>query len=81
MTTVDLPSGEQVGRGSVLQRKGVGRLSRAMEEMGSAVMYLCGITPQEAARRREVGLEEEEREEQEASQSKVSAWMKTVACS
>ncbi|KAI0245803.1 hypothetical protein BJV78DRAFT_1277371 [Lactifluus subvellereus] len=51
-------------------------MATAMDEMNSVLMFLQGITPQEAANRREKRMEEELKA-QEASQSKVMEWMKT----
>ena len=50
----------------------------AMDEMNMVLMYLSGITPEEAAIRREKRLEEEEKMAQEAGRSKVLEWVDTV---
>jgi hypothetical protein len=52
-------------------------MAKTMDELNSVLMHLQGITPQEAANRREKQLKEEEQKAQEASQSKVIEWMKT----
>jgi hypothetical protein len=50
----------------------------AMDELNMVLMYLSGITPEEAAIRREKRLEEEEQLAQEAGRGKVMEWMDTV---
>lgn len=47
---------------------------KAMDDMNLALMLIQGITPQEAAKRREKQREEEELKVQEASRSKVMEW-------
>jgi hypothetical protein len=49
-------------------------LAKAMDRLSRFVMYLQGITPEEAAERRQKKIEEEERVAQEASRSKVIEW-------
>jgi hypothetical protein len=52
-------------------------LAKAMDELNMVLMYVtCGITPEEAAERRQKEIEQEERAAQEASRSKVMEWMK-----
>ena len=53
-------------------------MAKAMDELNIALMFVSGITPQEAADRREKQMEEEELKAQEASRSKVTEWMKTT---
>ncbi|KAK2464782.1 hypothetical protein APHAL10511_003200 [Amanita phalloides] len=53
-------------------------LIEAMDDMNFLLMYLSGISPEEAAMRKIKREEEEERLAQEASRSKVTEWMKTV---
>lgn len=56
-----------------------GVLVKAMDEMNSLIRFLQqGVTPQEAASRREKRMEEEELKAQEAGRSKVMEWMKTT---
>jgi len=50
----------------------------AMDELDMVLMYLSGITPEEAAIRREKRLEEEEQMAQEAGRRKVMEWIDTV---
>jgi hypothetical protein len=50
----------------------------AMDELNMVLMYLSGITPEEAAIRREKRLEEEEKMAQEAGRRKVTEWIDTV---
>ena len=50
----------------------------AMDELNMVLMYLSGITPEEAAIRREKRLEEEEKMAQEAGRRKVMEWVDTV---
>jgi hypothetical protein len=52
-------------------------MATAMDKLNSVLMSLQGITPQEAANRREKRMEEEELRAQEASRRKVMEWMKT----
>lgn len=56
-------------------------IGAAMDELNAVLMYLEGITPQEAANRREKRMEEEELKAQAASRSKVMEWMKTTTVS
>jgi hypothetical protein len=49
----------------------------AMDELNMVLMYLSGITPEEAAIRREKRLEEEEQMAQEAGRRKVMEWIET----
>jgi len=51
---------------------------KAMEELDMIFMYLRGITPEEAAIRREKRLKEEEQVAQEAGRRKVMGWIDTV---
>ncbi|KAK2464795.1 hypothetical protein APHAL10511_003213 [Amanita phalloides] len=53
-------------------------LIEAMDEMNFLLMYLSGISPEEAAMRKIKREEEEKCLAQEASRSKVTEWMKTV---
>ena len=53
-------------------------MEKAMEEVDMIFMYLRGITPEEAAIRREKRLEEEEQMAQEAGRRKVMEWIDTV---
>ena len=55
-------------------------MTRAMDNMNSALMSIHGITPQQAANRREE-LMEEELMFQEASRIKVVEWRKTTEVS
>lgn len=52
-------------------------MAKAMDELNLDLMNLQGITPQEAANRREKQMEEEKQKAQEINQSKVTEWMKT----
>ena len=52
-------------------------MAGAMDNMNSALMFIHGITPQQAANRREE-LKEEELKFQEASRIKVVKWRKTT---
>jgi hypothetical protein len=58
-------------------RRGDG-MAKAMDDLNSFLMAIQGITPQEAAKRREKWLREEELKAQEASRSKVVEWMNTA---
>ena len=49
-------------------------LSKAMDTLSMHLMYIHGITPEEAAERRQKKIEQEERAAQEASRSKVMEW-------
>ena len=53
-------------------------MAEAMDELNLVLMRLSGIMPEEAAERREKQMEEEELKVQEASQIKVTEWMKTT---
>lgn len=50
-------------------------MEEAMDELNMLLMYLSGITPEEAAIRGEKRLEEEEQMAQEAGRRKVMEWM------
>ena len=54
------------------------RLVKAMDELNMILMYLNGISPQEAAKRWEKRVEQEAWIAQEASRPKVLEWMKTM---
>jgi hypothetical protein len=54
------------------------RLVKGMNELNTVLMYLNGVSPQEAANLSKKRLEEEERIAQEASRSKVMEWMTAV---
>ena len=57
------------------RRRDESDLSRAMDELNMVLMYVTrGITPKEAAERRQKEIEEEERAAQEASRNKVMEW-------
>jgi hypothetical protein len=57
------------------RRRDDGDLSRAMDELNMVLMYVTrGITPNEAAERRQKEIEQEERAAQEAGRSKVMEW-------
>jgi hypothetical protein len=53
-------------------------MAKAMDDLNAFLMFVRGITPEEAAKRREKRMEEEELKAQEASRSKVMEWMKTT---
>ncbi|KAH9174872.1 hypothetical protein EDB89DRAFT_1948327 [Lactarius sanguifluus] len=53
-------------------------MAKAMDDMNAVLMFVRGITPEEAAKRREKRMEEEELKAQEASRSKVMEWMGTT---
>ncbi len=53
-------------------------MEEAMDELNMVLMYLSGITPEEAAIRREKQLEEEKQMAQEAGRRKVMEWIDTV---
>ena len=53
-------------------------MEKAMEELDMIFMYIRGITPEEAAIRREKRLEEEEQMAQEAGRRKVMEWIDTI---
>jgi hypothetical protein len=53
-------------------------MEEAMEEVSMVLMYLSGITPEEAAIRREKRLEEEEQMAEAAGRRKVMEWIDTV---
>ncbi len=57
------------------RRRDESDLSKAMDELNMVLMYMHGITPEEAAERRQKEIEQEERAAQEASRSKVMEWM------
>jgi hypothetical protein len=52
-------------------------MAKAMDHLNAVIMAVQGITPEEAAARREKRVEEEELKAQEASRSKVVEWMNT----
>ena len=57
------------------RRRDESDLSKAMDELNMVLMYVTrGITPKEAAERRQTEIEEEERAAQEASRNKVMEW-------
>ncbi|KAI9509588.1 hypothetical protein F5148DRAFT_1186323 [Russula earlei] len=49
-------------------------LAKAMDELNTVLMYIHGISPEEAADRREREIEQEERAAQEAGRKKVMEW-------
>ena len=51
-------------------------LAKVMDELNMFLMYIHGITPEEAAERRQKKMEQEEQAAQEASRSKVMEWRK-----
>jgi len=51
-------------------------LAKAMDELNVVLMYIHGITPGEAAKRRQKEIEQEERAAQEAGRRKVMEWRK-----
>ena len=53
-------------------------IAAVMDDLNSVLMGLHGITPQEAAIRREKRMKEDELMTQEAGRSKVMEWMKTL---
>ncbi|KAH9050883.1 hypothetical protein EDB83DRAFT_2676602 [Lactarius deliciosus] len=53
-------------------------MAKAMDDLNAVLMFVRGITPDEAAKRRERRMEEEELKVQEASRSKVMEWMRTT---
>ncbi|KAH9022934.1 hypothetical protein EDB84DRAFT_1274435, partial [Lactarius hengduanensis] len=53
-------------------------MAKAMDDLNAFLMFVRGITPEEAAKRREERMEEEELKAQEASRSKVMEWMRTT---
>ena len=59
-------------------RRDESRLAKAMDELDLFMMHIHGITPEEAAKRREKEIEQEERAAQEASRSKVMEWRKRM---
>jgi hypothetical protein len=60
--------------GKRYRRRDESDLSKAMDELNMVLMYIHGITPEEAAERRQKEIEQEERAAQEASRSKVMEW-------
>jgi hypothetical protein len=50
-------------------------LAKAMDRLNRYVMHIRGITPEEAAQRRQKEIEQKERAAQEASRNKVMEWM------
>ncbi|KAH9036199.1 hypothetical protein EDB85DRAFT_2288403 [Lactarius pseudohatsudake] len=53
-------------------------MAKAMDDLNAVLMLVRGITPEEAAKRRERRMEEEELKAQEAGRSKVMEWMRTT---
>ncbi|KAH9033776.1 hypothetical protein EDB85DRAFT_2073737 [Lactarius pseudohatsudake] len=53
-------------------------MAKAMDDLNAFLMFVRGITPEEAAKRREERMEEEELKAQEASRSKVMEWMRST---
>ncbi|KAH9062560.1 hypothetical protein EDB83DRAFT_2315423 [Lactarius deliciosus] len=53
-------------------------MAKAMDDLNAFLMFVRGITPEEAAKRREKRMEEEELKAQEAIRSKVMEWMRTA---
>ncbi|KAH8988298.1 hypothetical protein EDB86DRAFT_2051219 [Lactarius hatsudake] len=53
-------------------------MTKAMDDLNAFLMFVRGITPEEAAKRGEKRMEEEELKAQEASRSKVMEWMRTA---
>ncbi|KAH8994526.1 hypothetical protein EDB92DRAFT_1815046 [Lactarius akahatsu] len=53
-------------------------MAKAMDDLNAVLMLVRGITPEEAAKRRERRMEEDLKA-QEASRSKVMEWMRTTA--
>ncbi|KAH9046804.1 hypothetical protein EDB84DRAFT_1624093 [Lactarius hengduanensis] len=53
-------------------------MAKAMDDLNAVLMLVRGITPEEAAKRRERRMEEEELKAQEAGRSKVMEWMRTM---
>jgi hypothetical protein len=57
------------------RRRDESDMAKAMDELNMVLMYVTrGITPEEAAERRQKEIEQEERAAQEASRSKVMEW-------
>ncbi|KAH9174866.1 hypothetical protein EDB89DRAFT_1848422 [Lactarius sanguifluus] len=52
-------------------------MAEATNDLNAFLMFVRGITPEEAAKRREKRMEEEELKAQEAGRSKVMEWMST----
>jgi len=71
------PSGSRQQKHHMSLRNG-DEMARAMDKVNSVLMSLHGITPQEAANRREKRMMEEEMKAQEASRGKVVEWMNTT---
>ena len=70
-----LPLPEPGERYLSTKRRGESDLSKAMDELNMVLMYVTrGITPKEAAERRQKEIEQEEWAAQEASRSKVMEW-------
>jgi hypothetical protein len=53
-------------------------VAKVMDELNVVLMYIHGITPEEAAERMQKEIEQEERAAQEASRSKVMEWRKHI---
>jgi len=53
-------------------------MARAMDELNTVLMSICGTTPQEAAERSEKRVGEEELKAREVGRSKVMQWMRTA---
>jgi hypothetical protein len=71
----DDPDASQLHYSSI--RRGT-EMARAMDKLNAVIMSLKGISPQEAAKREEKRMEEQQQIAQRASQSKVMEWMRTV---
>jgi hypothetical protein len=55
-------------------RRDENEMGKAMDNLNLFLMHIHGITPEQAAERRQKEMEQEERAAQEASRSKVAAW-------
>jgi len=75
-TTFD-PRGSRPRKHHMSLRNG-DEMAMAMDRVNLVLMSLHGITPQEAANRREKRMMEEEMRAQEASRNKVMNWMSTT---
>jgi hypothetical protein len=58
------------------RRRDESDLAKAMDELNVFLMHIHGITPEEAAERRQKEIDQEERAAQEVSRSKVTEWRK-----
>jgi hypothetical protein len=65
------------GRHRTKGRQHTSGMEKAMDDLHKIFMFVRGITPEEAAIRREKRLEEEEQMAQEAGRRKVIEWMDT----